>query len=471
MKKLLIPILGVFLLFVGCGTETAVDHITVTPSTATIGTGETQQFTARAYDADSNEVTDVDFTWSSSDTGVATVNSSGLATGVTSGNCSITAAVDDVEGTATLTVTSGPTHHSGAITANETWYPGENPHIIDDDVWVENNATLTIKPGCIVRFNQGVELYAGYSSTAGAIVANGTADSTILFTSNVASPSPGDWMNVGLYGNAMNTSSFSYCIFEYGGSSTSWPGEFYAQGITFVKISNCTFRNSGNYGVYINDNAGFNTFANNTITSCTSYPLHINAEYVRTIGTGNTLTGNTINAVEVTGGNIRTSGTWVNPGVPYVITNDIDIGDNATNPVITIAPGNIIKFQPGVEMYAGYSGSGGLIADGTSGRIRFTSNVASPSPGDWHNIGFYDLAIDASSKLINCTIEYGGGSTSWPGNVYIQNAVPEVSGDSIGHSGNWGIYLNGTQYPNPNDLLNNNTFYDCPSGSVRVPPK
>ncbi len=469
MKKLLYTTMAVLLLFFGCESETAVDHITVTPGTASIGTGETQQFTARAYDADNNEVTDVDFTWSSSNTAVATVDSNGLATGVASGNCTITAAVDDVEGTATLTVTSGPTHHSGAITADETWYPSENPHIIDDVVWVENNATLTIKPGCIVKFNQGIELYAGYSSTPGAIIANGTADSTILFTSNAASPSPGDWYNVGLYGNAMNTSSFSYCVFEYGGGSSSWPGEFYAQGITFVKISNCTFRNSGNYGVFLLDNAGFSTFTNNSITSCAQYPLRINAEYVRTIGTGNSFTGNTINAILVSGATIHTSGTWINPGVPYVIAENVEIGDNNTNPVITIAPGNTIKFQPDVEFYAGYTASGGLIADGTGGRIRFTSNVSSPNPGDWYNLGFYDLAIDASCRLINCTIEYGGGSSGWPGNIYIQNAIPTISGDSIGHSGNWGIYLSGTQYPNPNDLLNNNTFYDCPSGNVRVP--
>lgn len=469
MKKLLIPLMAVILMFLGCPSETEVATVTVTPGTASVSIGSTQQFTATAYDADNNEVTDVDFTWISSDTTVATVNASGLATGVSGGTCTITATTGDVSGTATLTVTTGPTTHSGAITADETWYPSANPHIIEDDVWVENNATLTIKPGCIVKFNLETELYAGYSSTAGAIIANGTADSTILFTSNVASPSPGDWYNVGLYDNAMNTSSFSYCIFEYGGGSSSWPGELHAEGITFVKISNCTFRHSGNFGVYLASDAGFNTFTNNTITSCAQYPLHINCEYVRTIGSGNTLTGNTIDAVEVTGGIVHTSGTWVNPGVPYVIDDYVAIEDNATNPVITIAPGNTIKFQPDVDFYVGYNGSGGLIADGTSGRIRFTSNVASPNPGDWYNIGFYDLSIDASCQLTNCTIEYGGGSPSWPGLIYIQNALPTITGDSLGHSGNWGIYLNGTVYPDPNDLLNNNTFYDCPSGNVRVP--
>ncbi len=470
MKKLLLPLIVVSLMFIGCGSGTDVDHVTVTPETASIGTGETQQFTARAYDADNNEVSDVDFTWTSNNTAVATVNGSGLATGVAAGNCLIIVSAGDVSDTATLTVTSGPTHHSGAITADETWYASDNPHIIDDDVYVENNATLTIKPGCVIKFAPNTELYAGYSSTAGAIVANGTADSTILFTSNATSPSPGDWYNVGLYEHAMNTSSFSYCIFEYGGGNTSWPGGFHAQGITHVKLSNCIIRNSGNYGVYLAADAGFNTFTNNTITNCASYPLRIDAEYVRTIGSGNTFTGNTIDAIRVyCAYGVHTSGTWINPGVPYVIEEDVYIEDNATSPVITIAPGNTIKFQPDVEMYAGWNEAGGLIADGTNGRIRFTSNVASPNPGDWYSVGFYDYAIDASCKLINCTIEYGGGSTSWPGNIFIRNAVPTVSGDSIGHSLNWGIYLDGTQYPNPNDLLNNNTFYDCPSGNVRVP--
>uniref|UniRef100_A0A7V0Z4M5 Uncharacterized protein n=1 Tax=candidate division WOR-3 bacterium TaxID=2052148 RepID=A0A7V0Z4M5_UNCW3 len=44
MKKLLYATMAVLLLVLGCGSETTVDHITVTPSTATIGTGETQQF-------------------------------------------------------------------------------------------------------------------------------------------------------------------------------------------------------------------------------------------------------------------------------------------------------------------------------------------------------------------------------------------------------------------------------------------
>lgn len=361
---------------------------------------------------------------------------------------------------------TGPTHHSGTITQNETWYPSGNPHIIDSDISVENNATLTIKPGCIVKFEPGTELYAGYHG-AGAIIANGTQDSTILFTSNVATPAPGDWQNVGLYDLAMSTSSFRYCIFEYGGSSSSWPGEFYAEGITSVKIANCTFRYSGNYGVYLDDDAGFNTFTNNSITACAQFPLRIHAEYARTVGSGNSLSGNTQNGILIKGGNVQTSGTWINHNVPYVIEGDVDVGSNTSNPVLTIAPGTTIQLQPDVEFYCGYHERGAIKADGTGERIRFISSSSSPSRGDWQSLGFYQYTIDAEAKLINCTIEYGGGDGY--GNIVIENALPEIRGDSIGHSAAYGIYLDGSEYPIPNELRANNTFYDCVNGDIREP--
>lgn len=359
---------------------------------------------------------------------------------------------------------TGPTEHSGAIDTNETWHPDGNPHIIIGDVSVEGNATLTILPGCIVEFDPQTELYAGYNGS-GAIIADGLADSIILFTSHATNPSAGDYIGIGLYEYAMNTSSFSYCTIEYAGNTANY-GAFHVDGITHARMNNCTIRSIANHGVRVDLDACFQSFTNNTITGCGGYPVYINPEYVRTLGAGNTLTGNTLNAVYVTSGSVVTTGTWLNHGVPYVLGGSIDVGNNNTNPVLTIAAGTTVKFQPDVELYAGYNGNGGIIADGTSGRITFTSNVASPTNGDWYNIGFYEYSIDASSKLIDCNILYGGAGTSYPGNIYIDDAIPEITGDSIGHSGNFGIYLAGTVYPDSTGLETDNTFFDCPSGNV-----
>jgi uncharacterized protein YjdB len=87
-----------------------VTSISVTPSIAAISAGATEQFTARASFSDGSlqDVTNT-ATWSSSNASAATVNSSGLATGVAAGASTIGATLSGVTGSATLTVSTATT--------------------------------------------------------------------------------------------------------------------------------------------------------------------------------------------------------------------------------------------------------------------------------------------------------------------------------------------------------------------------
>src|SRR5258708_1738568 len=81
--------------------------ITVSPSAPSVAVNATQQFTATAKDASGNTVTGVTFTWASSATNVATIDSSGLAAGVAGGTTQITAAASGVtSATDALTITA-----------------------------------------------------------------------------------------------------------------------------------------------------------------------------------------------------------------------------------------------------------------------------------------------------------------------------------------------------------------------------
>ena len=82
--------------------------ITVTPLYPRIPVGATQQFIATgAYsDGTSHDITGL-VTWTSANTAVATISTSGLATAVAAGQSLITAAFGSIPGTMTLTVSSG----------------------------------------------------------------------------------------------------------------------------------------------------------------------------------------------------------------------------------------------------------------------------------------------------------------------------------------------------------------------------
>jgi uncharacterized protein YjdB len=80
--------------------------ISVTPSSQTLNVPNTQQYKAEATysDGSMNDIT-TSVTWTSSNTGVATITSpGGLATAVATGSTTITAALSGVVGTAQLTV-------------------------------------------------------------------------------------------------------------------------------------------------------------------------------------------------------------------------------------------------------------------------------------------------------------------------------------------------------------------------------
>jgi len=97
-----------FAVGVGCNgffVNPTLTGITVGPTTS-IGTGSTVQMTAvGTYNDGSTSTISSGVYWSSSDTGTASVNSSGLAKGVSPGQATITGASGTVSGSATITVT------------------------------------------------------------------------------------------------------------------------------------------------------------------------------------------------------------------------------------------------------------------------------------------------------------------------------------------------------------------------------
>lgn len=91
----------------------AVTGVTVSPTTATLNVGGTQQLTATVAPSNATNKT---VSWSSSNTAVATVNTSGLVTAIGAGTATITVTTQDGNRTATsvITVTSVQAPYGGS---------------------------------------------------------------------------------------------------------------------------------------------------------------------------------------------------------------------------------------------------------------------------------------------------------------------------------------------------------------------
>src|SRR6266498_1021210 len=85
-----------------------VASVAVTPATPSIQVGQTVQLTATPKDASGNTLTGRTVGWTSSNTAVATVSTSGLVTGKVAGSATITATSEGQSGSAAVTVTPVP---------------------------------------------------------------------------------------------------------------------------------------------------------------------------------------------------------------------------------------------------------------------------------------------------------------------------------------------------------------------------
>lgn len=158
--------------------------VVVTPATATIDEGATQQFTAKAYDGGTppNELTGVAFTWSSTPASVASVNSSGLAAGISAGSATIRAsAPNGVFGEATLTVNDVPDPVDGPVNIVEIHYDNDG-NDAGEAIEVRGLAGQNLAGWKLVLYNQTGG--AAYSTTplSGVIPDQCSGEGTLAFS-------------------------------------------------------------------------------------------------------------------------------------------------------------------------------------------------------------------------------------------------------------------------------------------------
>ena len=148
---------------------------------------------------------------------------------------------------------------SGIITKDTTWREVSSPYIVTGNTLVSEGITLTIEPGVSVKFETPLDehpdeeepevvepgSWIGYHiKIDGTLVAKGTEDKRIIFTSNKLTPSPGDWGGIYFsdkstdWDEANNSGSIiEYSTIEYGGSEQNMPVLYNLYWATLIGIN------------------------------------------------------------------------------------------------------------------------------------------------------------------------------------------------------------------------------------------
>ncbi len=369
------------------------------------------------------------------------------------------------------------TEVSGNISTDTTWTLASSPYIVVGNVTIDPGVTLTIEPGVQVRFNQFYSLYV-----RGTLTAEGLPGQEILFTSNQATPAPGDW-GVLDFRSDSQFSHLQYAVIEYGGNAYNTGASCVSGAVcvstTSFMLEDSILRHSPTRGVVLGQSSASllnNTFEHITweairlhacdlnIGEChpvimgndfsyTAQPiLHI-APQNPVLG-GNTALNNTINGyVFYVTCNMAGNNTWYAGDLPYVVPSAgswclMGVWNRLTT--VNIQPGTVVKLANSIQFHYNtvVTATGtadapviftSLKDDSVGGDTNNDGDASAPAARDWGMIDHF--GAQATGTYEHAVFRYGGGSQPAfaPTVDSDSGAMVSVSRSVISQSGGSGV--------------------------------
>jgi len=314
--------------------------------------------------------------------------------------------LDDVEVQKASTGTGISGYLKGSLS------PAGNPYIAFDHVGVAQGDSLSILPGCELRFDPAKEFVVH-----GLLNAQGTEIDSIRFTSNTNVPKPEDWTGIGFYSSSIEGTIIQYARIEYGGGKTSNRVSGMEAGMFFDSnnpiLANCYILDNKEYGILCE--------ASPLIRDC---KISNNATGIRTFLASPRLINNLISNNDI--------GIWPVLSDPYIENNVIENNNSSgisSNTSDLIIVGNTIKNNGNYGISAG----GGLYQISSS--LTCINNIIIDNNGSGIEMGTYAHIGNIIGNIIKGN-KYGVDVSG----IYVLDPYIKLVNNAIVENEECGIY-------------------------------
>ncbi len=301
--------------------------------------------------------------WRSDDPAIATIDGSGLITGVRRGSTTIRGSAGERRGS-TQVVVAGTVHHLN-VTASETWSAADGPHVVDTLIRVggPSSPVLTIGAGTTVYFKPDAGLDVG-TGGSGTLVANGTVGAIVLRGYRSDAP-PGSWVGLHFHGGGQSE-LVGVTVRSCGRTFDGVAGclvlrhPFFGAAPPVLLVDNVTVEHGYGVALLLEHKSRLATgSARLSVRDMRGYVAQIAASAASAFPAGGSFTNNDQNEVRLRSDSILTSSTWGNLGFAWRLEGRVFV-EGPTAPRLTIPAGSTVRSVVGAGFEVGRTERGDI---------------------------------------------------------------------------------------------------------------
>ena len=272
------------------------------------------------------------------------------------------------------------------------------------------SAELTVSPGARLEFGEDVRMEV---ASGGALIADGTADNKIIFTTT--SPESDQYWGGLLIESSSTKNVLNYAEISYAGGEDQL---IYYQGYrkaslalaneSNIAVTNTEFIRGEGHGIFASPAGGITAFSGNTFNNITGYPLYVPMNLVGMVDANTTITDNNDNVVAVYASTLTSDASFSDPASPqwvalaenaqYLATGKLTVSDD-----LVLAEGAYLAFAELVTMEVTTTGS--LKAVGSTANPVTLTAYEQTGSDNW---GGLLIESDDSNELRYAEVSYAG---------------------------------------------------------------